>query len=161
MPARAIECALCASTDTALKVRYIDVRPHFTVESHKTLGYAFSSAKGRGPMTVFSQIINREIPADIVYEDELCLAFRDIDPQAPTHILVIPKKPIMSMADVKADDRDLLGHLMVKASEVAQSEGISESGYRLVINTNKMGGQAVDHLHVHILGGRAMHWPPG
>jgi histidine triad (HIT) family protein len=112
-------------------------------------------------MTLFNRIIKREIPAQIVYEDELCLAFRDITPQAPTHILLIPKREIESMAEVKTSDCDLMGHLMVKASEIASKEGLAQDGYRLVVNTGRNGGQSVDHLHIHILGGRAMHWPPG
>lgn len=112
-------------------------------------------------MSLFMKIINREIPAKIVFEDEICLAFRDISPQAPVHILLIPKKPIASMADVASSDQALLGHLMLKASAIAAQEGLSENGYRLVINTNQHGGQTVFHLHLHILGGRQMGWPPG
>ncbi|MCB0422406.1 MAG: histidine triad nucleotide-binding protein [Bdellovibrionales bacterium] len=112
-------------------------------------------------MTIFSKIINKEIPADIVYEDELCLAFRDISPVAPTHILVIPKKPIRSMAEVEREDKELVGHLMYTAARIAKDVGVSEAGYRLVANTNDEGGQSVPHLHIHILGGRSMTWPPG
>lgn len=111
--------------------------------------------------TIFTQIINREIPADIVYEDEVCLAFRDINPQAPVHVLLIPKKEIVSMATVETEDQAILGHLMVKASEIASMLGLSESGYRLVVNTNEDAGQSVFHLHMHILGGRKLTWPPG
>lgn len=111
--------------------------------------------------TIFSQIINREIPADIVYEDESCLAFRDINPQAPVHVLLIPKKEIVSMADLEPGDEQILGHLMFKASEVASTLGLAETGYRLVVNTNQDAGQSVFHLHVHILGGRKLTWPPG
>ena len=111
--------------------------------------------------TIFTQIINREIPADIVYEDEICLAFRDINPQAPVHVLLIPKKQIVSMATVKREDQAILGHLMIKASEIASDLGLGESGYRLVVNTNEDAGQSVFHLHIHILGGRKLTWPPG
>ena len=111
--------------------------------------------------TIFTQIINREIPADIVYEDQFCLAFRDINPQAPVHVLLIPKKEIVSMATVETEDQDVLGHLMVKASEIASMLGLSEGGYRLVVNTNEDAGQSVSHLHIHILGGRKLTWPPG
>ena len=111
--------------------------------------------------TIFTQIINREIPADIVYEDESCLAFRDINPQAPVHVLLIPKKEIVSMATVETEDQAALGHLMVKASEIASMLGLSEGGYRLVVNTNLDAGQSVFHLHIHILGGRKFTWPPG
>lgn len=112
-------------------------------------------------MTVFRKIIDREIPADIVYEDEYCLAFRDINPQAPTHILLIPKQEISSLAGITGDDHTLMGHLLLKAAEVARSEGLEENGYRVVINTGSDGGQEVYHLHLHVLGGRAMTWPPG
>ena len=112
-------------------------------------------------MTLFTKIINGEIPSDRVYEDELCYAFRDIDPKAPVHILIVPKKEIPGMTGVEAGDRDLLGHLLLKAAEIAEAEGLSENGYRLVINSGRDGGQSVDHLHIHILGGREMIWPPG
>jgi histidine triad (HIT) family protein len=107
------------------------------------------------------KIINKEIPAKIIHEDEHCLAFYDVSPQAPTHVLLIPKKPIVSMADIKNEDKALMGHLMFQAGEIARKLGISEKGYRLVANTGKWGGQTVDHLHFHILGGRGMAWPPG
>lgn len=113
-------------------------------------------------MTIFKKIIDKEIPADIVFEDELCLAFRDVSPQAPTHILLIPKKEIRSMNDIdKGQDQEILGHLMVTAHQIAKDQNLGEEGYRLVINTNDNGGQSVYHLHVHILGGRPMTWPPG
>ena len=111
--------------------------------------------------TLFTQIINREIPADIVYEDQFCLAFRDVNPQAPVHVLLIPKEEIVSMATVETEDQAVLGHLMVKASEIASMLGLSENGYRLVVNTNEDAGQSVFHLHIHILGGRKLTWPPG
>ena len=111
--------------------------------------------------SIFTKIIKREIPAAIVYEDDECIAFRDIDPKAPVHILLVPKKEIPSLAQVTGNDKTLLGHLMVKASEIAKAEGISDSGYRVVVNTNKEGGQEVYHVHMHILGGRQMTWPPG
>ena len=110
--------------------------------------------------TLFSKIINREIPADIVYEDNLVLAFRDIAPQAPVHILVIPKQPIPKLADAESQDHALMGHLLLTVKRVAEQEGLT-NGYRVVINTGADGGQTVDHLHLHILGGRAMTWPPG
>lgn len=110
--------------------------------------------------TLFSKIIRREIPADIVYEDDLAIAFRDITPQAPTHILVIPKKPIPRVSEAEADDQALLGHLLLTVKNVALQEGLAK-GYRVVINNGNDGGQTVDHLHLHILGGRKMKWPPG
>ncbi len=111
--------------------------------------------------TIFSKIIAKEIPAKIVHEDEHCLAFHDIQPQAPVHVLLIPKKPIRSMAEVTAADSSLLGHLMVTASKIAKDLGLAEDGFRVVANTNQHGGQTVYHLHFHILGGRPMNWPPG
>jgi histidine triad (HIT) family protein len=112
-------------------------------------------------MTLFAKIIAGEIPADKVFEDEHCIAIRDINPQAPTHILVIPKKPLVNMADASEGDAELLGHLMLTAKAVAEQEGIAETGYRLVLNVGRHGGQSVDHLHVHLLGGRSLSWPPG
>jgi len=110
--------------------------------------------------TIFSKIIRREIPADIVYEDDLAIAFKDIHPQAPVHILIIPKKVIKSLADVESQDLDLMGHLLLTAQKVALQAGLT-NGYRLVINTDDDGGQTVNHLHLHVLGGRQMTWPPG
>ncbi len=110
---------------------------------------------------IFQKIIDREVPATIVHEDDQCLAFRDIVPQAPVHILVIPKEQIVRIDQAAAGQESLLGHLLMTASKVAQSEGIAESGYRLVINNGPDAGEAVPHLHVHLLGGRPMQWPPG
>lgn len=111
--------------------------------------------------TIFQKIIDREIPADIVYEDDLCIAFKDVNPKAPVHVLLIPKREIPRMSDVVESDKEVLGHLMVKAPEIAKDLGIQESGYRLVVNTNDDAGQSVFHIHIHILGGRKMNWPPG
>ena len=111
-------------------------------------------------MTIFQKIIDRQIPADIVFEDDVCLAFRDIDPQAPTHILVIPKKPIRSIAEVTSEDASLMGHLFGVIRQLADNEGL-ERGYRVVTNCGAEGGQSVDHLHFHLLGGRQLKWPPG
>ncbi len=110
--------------------------------------------------TIFSKIIDKEIPADIVYEDDQVLAFRDIVPQAPVHILVIPKKPILNLKHVEPEDQDLLGHLLLSVKKIAQQEGLS-NGYRVVINNGTDAGQTVDHLHFHILAGRSLLWPPG
>ncbi len=114
-------------------------------------------------MTLFEKIIAREIPADIVYEDELALAFRDIAPQAPTHILVIPKKPIPRVGEAQSEDQELLGHLLLTAARVATELGFnsSDEGFRLVINNGKNGGEAVPHLHIHLLAERQLLWPPG
>ena len=109
--------------------------------------------------TIFQKIIDKEIPADIVYEDEEALAFRDIQPQAPTHVLVIPRKPIANVAAMEAGDKELLGHLLWVAGEVARQEGLED--YRLVTNNGEGAGQSVFHLHVHLLGGRTLGWPPG
>ena len=111
--------------------------------------------------TIFEMIIDREIPADIVYEDDLCICFRDIAPQAPVHLLVVPKKRIVRVAEASADDQAILGHLLLTVQKVAQQECLAESGFRTVINNGKDGGEAVPHLHLHILAGRQLLWPPG
>ncbi|NJK35686.1 MAG: histidine triad nucleotide-binding protein [Oscillatoriales cyanobacterium SM2_2_1] len=110
--------------------------------------------------TIFSKIIRREIPAEIIYEDDLTLAFRDVNPQAPVHVLVIPKKPIPMLSAAGEEDGSLLGHLLLTANRVARQEGL-ENGFRLVVNCGDEGGQTVFHLHLHVLGGRGMKWPPG
>ncbi|HEY9910204.1 MAG TPA: histidine triad nucleotide-binding protein [Thermosynechococcaceae cyanobacterium] len=110
--------------------------------------------------TIFSKIIRKEIPVEIVYEDNLALAFKDINPQAPVHILVIPKQPIAKLSDAESQDHALMGHLLLTVKRVAEQVGLT-NGYRVVINTGAVGGQTVDHLHLHILGGRQMGWPPG
>ena len=110
--------------------------------------------------TIFSKIIKREIPADIVYEDDICLAFHDINPQAPTHILLIPKKPIPRLADSTGEDQEMLGHLLLIAGKIAGNQGIGEA-FRLVVNNGAGAGQEVFHLHLHILAGRKFSWPPG
>jgi histidine triad (HIT) family protein len=110
--------------------------------------------------TIFKRIIDREIPSDIVYEDDECLAFRDVNPQAPVHFLVIPKKEITSLAEADDEDLPLLGHLLTTARMLAEQMKL-ERGYRVVVNCGPDGGQSVDHLHVHVLGGRKMTWPPG
>ncbi|MGV3483104.1 MAG: histidine triad nucleotide-binding protein [Planctomycetaceae bacterium] len=111
-------------------------------------------------MTIFSKIIAREIPADIVFEDDLCLAFRDVSPKAPTHILIIPKKVIPSLADLNEEDQAIMGRCVIAASLIAKQEGL-ENGYRLVVNCGSDAGQEVAHLHFHLLGGRRFSWPPG
>jgi histidine triad (HIT) family protein len=111
-------------------------------------------------MTLFEKIIQREIPADIVFEDDQVLAFKDINPAAPTHVLVIPKKPIPRVAEAGAEDQSLLGHLLLKATEVAKELKL-DNGFRLVINNGPDGGESVPHMHCHILGGRSLQWPPG
>jgi histidine triad (HIT) family protein len=111
--------------------------------------------------TIFKRIIDHEIPADIIYEDDRCLAFRDINPQAPTHVLVIPKKEIASIDALAEDDGRLVAHLWQVIRELARELGVAQSGYRVVVNNGADGGQTVDHLHFHLLGGRQMTWPPG
>lgn len=111
--------------------------------------------------TLFEKICAKEIPATILHEDDLCVAFRDISPQAPTHILVIPRKPIPRIGLATGDDQSLLGHLLLIAGKVATAEGLAADGFRLVINNGPNGGEAVPHLHIHLLGGRQMKWPPG
>jgi histidine triad (HIT) family protein len=109
--------------------------------------------------TLFQKIADREIPADVVYEDDRCIALRDINPQAPTHVLVVPRKPIARPSDIGPDDEALVGHLFVVAREVARQEGLES--YRLVMNDGEDAGQSVFHIHLHVLGGRKMTWPPG
>lgn len=110
---------------------------------------------------LFMKIIARDIPADIVYETDEVLAFRDISPQAPTHVLIIPKEHIRTMNDLEHGHTELVGKLFLAATEIAEKEGIAEEGYRVVMNCNRAGGQAVYHIHLHLLGGRQMGWPPG
>ncbi len=110
--------------------------------------------------TLFQKIEAGDIPAEIVFEDDLCFAIRDINPQAPTHILIIPRKPIATLDDITIEDRELVGHLFVVASKVAQIEGL-DNGYRTVFNCGDDGQQTVYHIHLHLLGGRKMQWPPG
>jgi histidine triad (HIT) family protein len=111
--------------------------------------------------TLFERIVAREIPATIVYEDDLVLAFRDVKPVAPQHVLIIPKKLIPGIKAAKPEDHQVLGHLLLKAAEVAKQIGLADSGFRLVINSGQDAGESVPHLHLHILGGRQMSWPPG
>ena len=111
--------------------------------------------------TVFERIIAREVPAKIVYEDDQVLAFRDLNPQAPVHVLIIPKKHISTVLEINPEDNALIGHLFKVASKIAKEKGIAESGFRLLMNTNADAGQTVFHIHLHLLGGRHMHWPPG
>ncbi len=111
--------------------------------------------------TLFEKICAGEIPADIVYQDELCVCFRDISPQAPTHLLLVPRKPIARLAEATADDTPLLGHMMLAVGKIARKLGIEKSGFRLAINNGPDAGEAVPHLHMHILAGRKLEWPPG
>lgn len=111
-------------------------------------------------MTVFMNIINKEIPADIIYEDDICMAFSDVNPAAPTHILLIPKKPIEKLSDASPEDQAILGHLMLKVGEITRKLGCQDA-FRIVINNGKEAQQTVFHLHLHILADRAFNWPPG
>ena len=111
--------------------------------------------------TIFDQILDKSIPADVLHEDEHCMAFRDVAPQAPVHFLVIPRKPIASIAHLDEGDDAVVGHCLMVASRVAAAEGLAEGGYRVVANIGSDGGQTVDHLHFHVLGGRKLMWPPG
>jgi len=112
-------------------------------------------------MTIFEKIARREIPADIVYEEEDFFAFRDVSPQAPVHVLIVPKRVIPRIGDAQASDAELLGRMIVASKEIAQKLGVMESGYRLVINHGPDAGESVPHLHIHLLGGRKLAWPPG
>ncbi len=111
--------------------------------------------------TIFQKIIDREIPAKIAHEDDLCIAIHDVNPQAPVHVLVIPKQPVPRIGEATAGDQALLGHLLLTAAAVAKKLGLADSGYRLVINHGRDGGERVPHLHVHLLGQRPLAWPPG
>lgn len=113
-----------------------------------------------GGDTIFGKIARKEIPCDFIYEDEQCVAFNDLSPQAPVHFLVIPKKPISRLSEAEDADEQLLGHLMLAAKKVAKQQGLND-GYRLVINDGPMGGQSVYHIHIHVMSGRQMGWPPG
>ncbi|MFQ5778018.1 MAG: histidine triad nucleotide-binding protein [Terriglobia bacterium] len=110
---------------------------------------------------LFCRILNKELPAKIVHEDQQAIAFEDINPQAPTHILILPRKHIAGLNDAAEEDAALLGHLQLVATQLARQRGIAESGYRTVLNTGRGAGQSVFHLHLHLLGGRGMRWPPG
>ena len=113
------------------------------------------------PPCLFCSIINREINASIVYEDERVVAFNDVNPQAPTHVLIVPRRHIASLNDLTADDNELVGELVRRAAAIAKDRGLSAGGFRTVFNTNRDAGQSVFHIHLHLLGGRTMHWPPG
>lgn len=110
--------------------------------------------------TIFQKIIDKEIPANVVYEDELCIAFHDVNPQAPVHVLIVPKHPLERLVDAKESDQSLIGHLMLTVNRVAEQLGVSDH-FRVVINNGAEAGQSVFHLHVHLLAGRPLHWPPG
>lgn len=111
--------------------------------------------------SIFTRIMKKEIPGTIVYEDNKCAAFLDIEPQGPKHILIVPRKEVKSLNECTLEDESMLGHLLLVAATVAREQGFSAKGYRTVINTGGHGGQTVDHLHVHVIGGRQMEWPPG
>ena len=111
--------------------------------------------------SIFGKICDKEIPASVVHEDEFCVCFRDISPQAPVHLLLVPRKPIPRVGLATDEDQSLLGHLLLTARDIAKREGIADSGYRLVINNGPDAGEVVPHLHIHILAGRKLDWPPG
>ncbi|XP_068167988.1 histidine triad nucleotide-binding protein 2, mitochondrial isoform X2 [Antennarius striatus] len=135
-------------------------RPLCTRDDEVRLAEEAAKKYGSPAPTIFSKILDKTIPADIIYEDDKCLAFRDVNPQAPVHFLVIPRVPIPRISEVKDADAELLGHLLVVAKNVARQESLNE-GYRVVINDGKHGAQSVYHLHIHVIGGRQMKWPPG
>ena len=110
---------------------------------------------------LFCKIVNKEIPAAFIFEDDQIVAFSDINPKAPTHILIIPKEHFSSLNDIPEENKELLGHILLRARQIAQNIGLEEKGYRIVLNTGKDAGQAVFHLHFHLFGGRRMNWPPG
>ncbi|XP_020365954.1 uncharacterized HIT-like protein Synpcc7942_1390 isoform X1 [Rhincodon typus] len=125
-----------------------------------TLADSANKKYGNQPPTLFSKIIDKSLPADVIYEDDQCMSFRDVNPQGPVHFLVIPKIPIPRMSETADDDKELLGHLLIVAKDLAKKEGLTD-GYRVVINDGKNGAQSVYHLHIHVIGGRQMRWPPG
>ncbi len=133
----------------------------FTFAVRKLLYYGYKKGMMRMFGCIFCQIVAKEKPSGILYEDEHCVAFQDINPKAPVHVLVVPRKHIPSLNDEKAEDEALLGHLLAVAARIAKQKGIDGSGYRTLINTNAEAGQTVFHLHVHVMGGRIMRWPPG
>jgi len=111
--------------------------------------------------TLFEKIYDGEIPAEIIHKDDFCCAFRDISPQAPTHVLIVPRKPVPRICEADAEDQTLLGHLLLTATAIARDLGLAESGFRIAINNGPHGGETVPHLHIHLLGGRQLEWPPG
>jgi histidine triad (HIT) family protein len=146
--------------DTPLHVIFFSIIESFRYSAlFGELGMSESLSPGGD--TIFGKIIRKEIPAQIIFESEELLAFRDIAPVAPTHVLIIPKKPIRSIAHASESDATLIGKLMLAAAEIARREGLDQSGYRIVTNIGNDGGQTVFHLHMHLLGGRQMEWPPG
>ncbi|KAJ8794466.1 hypothetical protein J1605_018919 [Eschrichtius robustus] len=139
---------------------HLQVRGAAAVTDGNEVAKAQQAAPGGAAPTIFSRILDRSLPADILYEDQQCLVFRDVAPQAPVHFLVIPKKPIPRISQAEEEDQQLLGHLLLVAKKTAKAEGLGD-GYRLVINDGKLGAQSVYHLHIHVLGGRQLRWPPG
>lgn len=138
----------------------IGLTKSWTASKVLTSSHMISGKNEMSEKTIFKRIIDKEIPATVVYEDEQCLAFRDVHPQAPVHLLVIPRKEIPSLQHVEQSDEPLLGHLLFVCHKLAAAEGL-DAGFRVVINAGVDGGQTVDHLHFHVLGKRSLHWPPG
>lgn len=136
-------------------------RSHHLVKSACAVGRRGVDLRRMAEKTLFEKIRDREIPAAIIYEDDLCLAFRDISPQAPVHILIVPRKPIPRIGLAEDADQAVLGRLLLAAGRIARAEGVAEDGFRLVVNHGRDGGEAVPHLHVHLLAGRQLQWPPG
>ncbi|XP_044513227.1 histidine triad nucleotide-binding protein 2, mitochondrial [Gracilinanus agilis] len=159
MAAAIVAAALRVTRRVTVTTGYLQVRGASRVPERDEVSKAQEAVSGVAP-TIFSRIIDRSIPADILYEDQQCLVFRDVAPQAPVHLLVIPKKPIPRISQAEEQDKQLLGHLLLVATQTAKAEGLGD-GYRLVINDGKLGAQSVYHLHLHILGGRQLGWPPG
>ena len=131
------------------------------VTKAKLAAEGYKGGKYTSGDTIFGKILRKEIPADVIYEDDKCIAFRDINAVAPIHVLVIPRKPISRLSEATEEDTQLMGHLIMTAKNVAKQEGLAESGYRIVINDGRDGAQSVYHLHIHIIGGRLLNWPPG
>lgn len=143
----------------------ISLTSHLAAQQYSTSGGCSEvdkaqKAKKSAEPTIFSKILDKSIPADIIYEDDLCIAFNDVSPQAPAHFLVIPRKPLAQISDADSSDQMLLGHLLLVANKVAEEQKL-DNGYRIVINNGVNGAQSVYHLHLHVMGGRQMGWPPG
>ena len=154
--------SLIASSKLYWTLRYCIRLPYLYLSSLRTMSNEVDKAQNANPSgdTIFGKIIRKEIPANIVYEDDEALAFSDVNPVAPKHFLVIPKRQISMLSKAQPSDSSLLGHLLIVAKKVAEDQGL-DNGYRVVINNGKDGAQSVYHLHVHVIGGRQMSWPPG
>ncbi|XP_003747123.1 uncharacterized protein LOC100907821 [Galendromus occidentalis] len=160
---RGLSCMLASARLGARPLPPLTRVPHRSLMDSGEVAAAAEAARdfaATGTPSIFAKILDGTIPADIIHDDDKCIAFRDVNPQAPVHFLVIPRKPIPMLEKAVASDGNLLGHLILVAKQVAESEGLKD-GYRVVVNNGVQGAQSVYHLHIHVLGGRQMSWPPG